>query len=196
MRTPTRPEAVGRAHHQLGDELRLLGLAADRRPVLQVERDVEQRVVGHRALQLEGLAHARLDAGVVVDHGQAGGALVRAVQGLEGMEPGTDAHAGGVLARPQRRWLHAFLLLEQLLQREADALLGEVVECRGPRPACTRRSRVVTAKPNTTSFGMPYWPSLGMPIVTHLPFVPSAQSRMWSIAALAAEAAPTGRAPR
>ena len=28
-----------------------------------------------------------------------------------------------------------------------------------------------------------------MPIVTHLPLVPSAQSRMWSMAALAADAA-------
>ena len=28
-----------------------------------------------------------------------------------------------------------------------------------------------------------------MPMVTHLPLVPNAQSRMWSIAALAAEAA-------
>ena len=48
---------------------------------------------------------------------------------------------------------------------------------------------MVTGKPNITSFGMPYSPLLGMPIVTHLPLVPSAQSRMWSIAALAAEAA-------
>jgi hypothetical protein len=36
---------------------------------------------------------------------------------------------------------------------------------------------------------MPYSPLLGTPIVTHSPFVPSAQSRMWSMAALAAEAA-------
>src|ERR1700742_3870585 len=36
---------------------------------------------------------------------------------------------------------------------------------------------------------MPYEPSDGMPIVTHLPFVPTTQSRTWSMAALAAEAA-------
>src|SRR5215475_11412177 len=39
------------------------------------------------------------------------------------------------------------------------------------------------------SSGMPYEPSDGMPIVTHLPFVPRTQSRTWSIAAFAAEAA-------
>ena len=47
----------------------------------------------------------------------------------------------------------------------------------------------VTGKPNITSFGMPYSPLLGTPIVTQAPLVPSAQSRMWSIAALAADAA-------
>ena len=36
---------------------------------------------------------------------------------------------------------------------------------------------------------MPYEPSLGTPMVTHSPFVPRNQSRMWSIAAEAAEAA-------
>ena len=36
---------------------------------------------------------------------------------------------------------------------------------------------------------MPYSPPLATPIVTHSPFVPSAQSRMWSIAAFAADAA-------
>ena len=36
---------------------------------------------------------------------------------------------------------------------------------------------------------MPYQPSDGMPMVTHLPLVPRAQSRMWSMAALAADAA-------
>src|ERR1700761_5015315 len=39
------------------------------------------------------------------------------------------------------------------------------------------------------SSGMPYEPSDGMPIVTHLPFVPSTQSRTWSMAAFAADAA-------
>ena len=48
---------------------------------------------------------------------------------------------------------------------------------------------VVTGKPNITPSGMPYEPSDGMPIVVHLPFVPSTQSRTWSIAALAADAA-------
>ncbi len=36
---------------------------------------------------------------------------------------------------------------------------------------------------------MPYEPSDFMPMMTHLPFVPSTQSRTWSIAALAADAA-------
>ena len=48
---------------------------------------------------------------------------------------------------------------------------------------------VVTGKPNMTSLGMPYSPLDGTPMVTHLPLVPRAQSRMWSMAALAAEAA-------
>src|SRR5690606_25894437 len=37
--------------------------------------------------------------------------------------------------------------------------------------------------------GMPYEPSEGIPMVTHLPLEPSTQSRMWSMAALAADAA-------
>ena len=36
---------------------------------------------------------------------------------------------------------------------------------------------------------MPYVPSDGTPIVTHLPLLPSTQSRTWSMAALAADAA-------
>ena len=46
----------------------------------------------------------------------------------------------------------------------------------------------VTGKPNMVSAGMPYEPSEGTPMVTHLPLVPSTQSRMWSMAALAAPA--------
>ncbi len=38
-------------------------------------------------------------------------------------------------------------------------------------------------------FGMPYSPFDAMPMVTHLPLLPSAQSRIWSMAALAADAA-------
>src|SRR5690606_30003685 len=48
---------------------------------------------------------------------------------------------------------------------------------------------VVTGTPYTMPSGMPYEPSEGTPMVTHLPFEPSTQSRMWSMAALAAEAA-------
>src|SRR5574343_788410 len=48
---------------------------------------------------------------------------------------------------------------------------------------------VVTGKPNTMPAGMPYSPFEGTPLVTHSPFEPRAQSRMWSMAALAAEAA-------
>src|SRR4029079_6238270 len=40
-----------------------------------------------------------------------------------------------------------------------------------------------------TSFGIPYSPFDGMPIVTHSPLLPSIQSRTWSIAAFAADAA-------
>src|SRR6202044_1463558 len=39
------------------------------------------------------------------------------------------------------------------------------------------------------SSGISYEPSDGMPMVTHLPFVPRIQSCTWSIAALAADAA-------
>src|SRR5471030_171410 len=48
---------------------------------------------------------------------------------------------------------------------------------------------VVTGKPNMVPSGMPYEPSDGMPMVVHLPPVPTCQSCMWSMAALAADAA-------
>ena len=60
--------AVLGRHHELCDEVRMLGLAADGRAVLAVERHVEDRPP--LGLQREALVHARLDAGVVVAHGQ------------------------------------------------------------------------------------------------------------------------------
>ena len=80
-------EAVVRTGQQLGDQLRVLGLAADRGAVLRVERDVEHRA--EFGLQFQALAHARLDAGVVVAHRQGRQRLAGAEEGSAGM----DAHA-------------------------------------------------------------------------------------------------------
>ena len=79
MNAHPHPCAVGRGHGKLGHEQRVLGLAADRRTVFAVQRDVEHagaELLGHLGLQLQALAHARLDAAVVVAHRQqAGGGL-------------------------------------------------------------------------------------------------------------------------
>ena len=71
-------EAVVRADQQLGDQLRMLGFAADRRAVLGVERDVEHRP--ELGLQLQALAHARLDAGIVIADRQCRARLAGAEQ--------------------------------------------------------------------------------------------------------------------
>src|SRR3569832_740253 len=61
---------------------------ADGRAVLAVERDVEHartELVDHVLLQLQALAHARLDAAVVVAHRQRNGAGLRAEQRFAGV---------------------------------------------------------------------------------------------------------------
>jgi hypothetical protein len=84
--------------------------------------------------------------------------------------------------------LDAVLLALQFGQGLVDAFLRERVDFQAFDDLVLAVSQV-TGKPNMTSLGMPYSPLEGMPMVTHLPLVPRAQSRMWSMAALAAEAA-------
>ena len=55
---------VGGRIDEFGHPMRVFGLAAHRRAVLAIERDVEDRP--HLALHRKALAHARLDARVVV----------------------------------------------------------------------------------------------------------------------------------
>ena len=55
--------------HQFGDELGMLGLGADSGTVLAVQRHVEDagaEPLGKLGLQLQALAHARLDTAVMV----------------------------------------------------------------------------------------------------------------------------------
>jgi hypothetical protein len=82
----------------------------------------------------------------------------------------------------------AGLLVLQFFERLVDALLAESVDLEA------FNQFVIAAfsgdgEANMVSLGMPYWPSDGIPMVTHLPLEPRAQSRMWSMAALAADAA-------
>jgi hypothetical protein len=68
---------------QLGDERGMFGLAAHGSAVFAVEGDVEHagaELLGHLGLEREALLHARLDAAVVVAHGQRHGAGLRAEQ--------------------------------------------------------------------------------------------------------------------
>ena len=66
-------EAVLCRLQRLGDEVRMLGLGADRRAVFAIERHVEHRA--ELALQREALLHQRFDAGVVVARRQRRGRL-------------------------------------------------------------------------------------------------------------------------
>jgi hypothetical protein len=92
-------EAVERIGQQPGDQVRLLDLAAHGRAVLVVQRDVEHRA--QLGLQLQALAHARLDAAVVVaDRQRRHGTLVGVEQGLAGVQGG-DHRAIVVRATPR-----------------------------------------------------------------------------------------------
>ena len=77
------------AAQQRGDEVRLLDLAAHRGAVLVVQRHIEDRT--HLRLQLQALAHAHLDACVVVAHRQGRAEVVAVEQRL--------ARAGRVCGR-------------------------------------------------------------------------------------------------
>ena len=79
-------EAVGRRVDQLADQLGMFQLATHRRAVFAIERDVEHRP--ELALKLEALAHARLDAGVVVAHRQRGRGLAAVEQCVARMQLG------------------------------------------------------------------------------------------------------------
>ena len=81
---------------QLHDERGMRALLADRGTVLAVKRDVEHAVAEFRrqlGLQLQALAHARLDAAVVVAHRQGTGHGLGAEQDLSGVGHG-GSHRG------------------------------------------------------------------------------------------------------
>ncbi len=88
-------ELVGRRLHQLGDEVGVLHLAAHRRAVLAVQRDVEHRA--QLGLQGQALAHARLDARVVVADRQRGGRVAVLEQDVARM-------GGGGHRRGSSKW--------------------------------------------------------------------------------------------
>ena len=63
------------------DQGRVLGFTADGRAVFAVQRHVEDagaELLGHLGLQLQALAHPRLDAAVMVANGQGTGLCLRA----------------------------------------------------------------------------------------------------------------------
>ena len=80
---------------EFGDERGMLRLAAHGGAVFAIEGDVEHagaELLGHLGLEREALLHARLDAAVVVAHGQRHGAGLRAQQHFGGMD-GFAGHA-------------------------------------------------------------------------------------------------------
>jgi hypothetical protein len=103
---------------QLGDQRRMLGLAAHRGAVLAVEGDVEHagaELLGHLGLEREALLHARLDAAVVIAHRQADGAGLRAEQHGSGMGGGAFAHGA-----------HAFFCATMNMRGKASSRLPSV----------------------------------------------------------------------
>src|SRR4029434_11285981 len=131
-------------------------------------------------LELEAFHHARFDAGVVVADGQLRQRLTVVEQGVLRRDHGGVSGVG-----EPRRQSRCLTPACSSCSSFSVTLMRSWLKASIGRPSTTLYLpfSVVTGKPNIVSFGMPYWPSEGMPIVTHLPFAPSAQSRMWSIAA-------------
>ena len=76
---------------QRDDERRMFRFAPHRRAVFAIERDVEHagaELLRHLLLQLQALAHARLDAAVVVAHRQHAGARLGAEEDGAGVGHG------------------------------------------------------------------------------------------------------------
>ena len=102
---PRAPSALANAS-QRHDQRGMLGLAADRRAVLAIERHVEDagaELLAHLRLQLQALAHPRLDAAVVVAHRQKA-ARLGAEKDCSRMHGPAAAAAALPLAGIERPW--------------------------------------------------------------------------------------------
>src|SRR3989344_2519999 len=191
---------------QPGPQPGVAGFKAGGGAVFAIEGDIKDagtELLRHLGLQLQALAHARFDAAVVVTDRQEACLRLGAQQHIAWMGWRSAlplrGDPGGPKARCLWRRLHgAHLVYSRCLTPSCSPCSSASVmlmrSCENAsisRPSTILYSPFshVTGKPNMVSLGMPYWPSEGMPMVTHLPLVPRAQSRMWSMAALAAEAA-------
>ena len=81
---------VERACAEIDHQSRVRGLATDRRAVFAIECDVEHRP--EFGLQFEALAHARLDAAIVVADGQRGGRCFVGIEQRVAWVGGRDSH--------------------------------------------------------------------------------------------------------
>ena len=212
MDTSSYPSLWSRSGCQACHQRRMLGLQPDGRAIFTIEGDIKDagtEFLRHLGLQLQAFAHARFDAAVVVADRQKWPVCAWA--------PSNTSRGWGTAQRPapvQRRrtarrpdakgvgciasftsWLYSRCLTPSCSPCSSASvmLMRSCENASMSRPSTILYSPFsqVTGKPNMVSLGMPYWPSEGMPMVTHLPLVPRAQSRMWSMAALAAEAQPT-----
>ena len=83
-------EAVVASHHHIHHHLGVFPFRSGVGAVLAIAGDVEQRgtVMGQFLLELHGLAHQLLGAGVVVDHRQDGEGLLAGKEDFGGMAHG------------------------------------------------------------------------------------------------------------